>query len=102
MTFPPGMPVHVRRAIEASANAAKLLTAVGMEVTLLLDDGSSVHTKLASLPWQLGHGAWVARVEGKSGGWCCSRIIPTWTATDSPIHRHYAGLAGFTKTKEIE
>ena len=101
MKFGPSVPTHVRRAIEASENASKLLTAVGMEVTLLLDDGDSVHTKLASLPWQLGHGAWVAKVEGKSGGWCCTRIIPTWTVTISPIHRHYAELAGFAKTREI-
>ena len=27
-----------------------------------------------SLPWQLGHGEWVVKVEGKSGGWSCAML----------------------------
>ncbi len=63
-------------AIEASAERAKLLTQVGMEVAVVRDDGRATIGKLTRLPWQLGHGAWVASVEGISGGYDCARISP--------------------------
>ena len=46
----------------------------GTAVMLLLDAGSKVATKTRSKPWQLGHGAWVVLVEGKSGGWDLNRV----------------------------
>jgi len=64
------------RRIEKSAVAAKLLTAVGMAVLVWKDDGSRVATKTASLPWALGHGAWVVKLEGFSGGYACERVTP--------------------------
>jgi hypothetical protein len=47
---------------------------VGTPVVVTKDDGSQIHTKTRSTPWQLGHGAWVVSVEGISGGYDLSRI----------------------------
>jgi hypothetical protein len=46
----------------------------GTSVLLTLDDGSKIATRTRSLPWQLGHGAWVVLVEGKTGGWALERV----------------------------
>ena len=46
----------------------------GTPVMLTLDDGTKTFTVTRSLPWQLGHGAWVVLVEGKSGGWALERV----------------------------
>jgi len=60
----------------ASIEAAQKLTTIGMGVRVLKDDGSEVLTTLKSLPWPLGHGVMIAKVEGISGGYDCSRITP--------------------------
>lgn len=65
-----------RDAIKASYLAAQKLDAIGMPVILREDDGQETHTRLTSMPWSLGHGAWVVKVEGKSGGYDCARIRP--------------------------
>lgn len=62
--------------IGASYTAAMKLTTVGMPVIVTLDDGQQTHTKLTALPWTLGHGGWIAMVEGIRGGYCCTRIRP--------------------------
>ncbi len=49
---------------------AKKLTQVGMRVRLKAAF-TDMETTTTSLPWQLGHGDWVVKVEGKSGGWGC-------------------------------
>lgn len=66
------------RAIEESERAAKLLTTVGMAVLVRRDGGvgGDLRTTLTDLPWQLGHGAWVAKVAGIAGGYDCARIRP--------------------------
>ena len=46
----------------------------GTPVLLRLDDGSQLSTRTRSVPWQLGHGAWVVLVYGKSGGWALERV----------------------------
>ena len=46
----------------------------GTSVLLRLDNGTQITTRTRSLPWQLGHGAWVVLVEGKSGGWALERV----------------------------
>lgn len=60
----------MKKAVALSAANAKQLTRVGMKVRIK-DAGTDMETVTTSLPWQLGHGAWVVKVEGKSGGWCC-------------------------------
>lgn len=47
---------------------------VGQKVNLELDDGSMMETVLRSEAWELGHGAGVAKVNGKTGGWLIERI----------------------------
>ena len=62
--------------IKASADAAAKLTHEGMEVIVTKDDGTEVRTKTRSLPWQLGHGAWVVQIEFHAGGYDCARVRP--------------------------
>ncbi|MEQ1862813.1 MAG: hypothetical protein ABMA13_23065 [Chthoniobacteraceae bacterium] len=66
----------MKQHVAASAAAAQKLTSVGMRVHVVLDAGASLDTTLESLPWQLGHGAWVANVRGINGGYDCARIRP--------------------------
>lgn len=49
---------------------------VGQLVYLVLDDGSRQRARLRSKAWTLGHGAVVASVTGKTGGWLIERIRP--------------------------
>jgi hypothetical protein len=67
---------RMKEAVEKSERAAKLLTRVGMKVSVLKDDGFSMVTVTISEPWQLGHGAWVVKVDGISGGYDCARVSP--------------------------
>lgn len=46
----------------------------GAEVSVRLDVGSIFETTTRSAPWQLGHGAWVVLLEGKTGGYDLSRV----------------------------
>lgn len=68
----PSPAAHIRK----SYKAAMKLDRVGMDLTVLLDNGQEMHTKLVALPWTLGHGAWVATVEGIRGGYDCARMRP--------------------------
>ncbi len=63
-------------AIEASEKAASRLTSVGMTVVVQRDDRTLFTSKTLSMPWTLGHGAWVVKVEGISGGYDCARVTP--------------------------
>ena len=47
-----------------------------MPVRVRRDDGTDLDTVLLALPWQLGHGIWVAKVQGITGGYDCARITP--------------------------
>lgn len=67
---------QISAAIRASYTAAMKLDTIGMAVIVTRDNGQTEHTRLSSLPWTLGHGAWVAGVEGISGGYDCARIRP--------------------------
>jgi hypothetical protein len=41
------------------------------------DNGRTVRTVTTSMPWQLGHGAWVVKLEGfGAGGYDCGRVMP--------------------------
>ena len=66
--------------MKANERAAMKLDTLGMEVEITLDSGEKRITKLTYLPWTLGHGIWVAKVEGVSGGYDCTRIVPTGKA----------------------
>jgi len=48
----------------------------GTPVTLVNDDGEHEQTVTRSKAWCLGHGEPVVSVEGRSGGYLLSRIIP--------------------------
>ena len=68
--------LRIKKQIAESYASAQQLNTIGMPVILTEDDGQLTHTRLSSLPWTLGHGAWVVKVEGKAGGYDCSRIRP--------------------------
>jgi hypothetical protein len=60
--------------------SAMKLDSIGMPVIMVLDNGQEMHTQLASLPWTLGDGSYVVRVDGISGGYDCARIRPAGKA----------------------
>ena len=63
--------------LKESYRAAMKLDTVGMAVVVLDDRGQMVNSKLLALPWTLGCGLWVAKVEGfGAGGYDCARIHP--------------------------
>ncbi len=64
----------IKQQLAFGAAIAAKLTTVGVRVRLR-DALTDMETVTTSLPWQLGHGEWVVKVEGKSGGWCCSMMI---------------------------
>ena len=45
-------------------------------VEVTRDDGSKEERKAISEPWQLGHGDWVVKLEGISGGYALDRCVP--------------------------
>lgn len=54
-----------------------LRVAAGAVVKVLKDDGTTVQTTTTSEPWQLGHGAWVVKLEGfPAGGFDLERVWP--------------------------
>jgi len=67
---------EINRELAKGAAIAGKLT-LGQKVRIS-DAFGSAQTVTTSEPWQLGHGEWVVKVEGKSGGWCCSmmEILP--------------------------
>lgn len=65
---------------KANETAAMKLDTLGMEVEILLDSGERRITKLTTRPWTLGHGIYVAKVEGVSGGYDCTHITPVGKA----------------------
>jgi len=75
---------QIKKAIAASYKAAMRLDTLGMPVIVTRDSGQEEHSKLTQLPWTLGHGAWVAVVEGIRGGYDCARIRPGPQASGNP------------------
>lgn len=67
---------QINFAIKASTAAAAKLTEVGMKVIVTRDDGVELSTVTRSMPWALGHGVMVVKVEGISGGYDCERVRP--------------------------
>ena len=67
---------RMEAAIKASYLAAQKLDTIGMSVVIERDNGQMEHTKLTALPWTLGSGHWVAKVEGVSSCYCATRIRP--------------------------
>lgn len=67
-----------RKANAASKTAAILLKTIGMAVIVKLDgDRGELPSHTSSLPWRLGHGAWVVKVVGLgAGGYDCNRVKP--------------------------
>jgi hypothetical protein len=76
MRFEQRPPAQIEADIEASRVAAAKLNTIGMPVIVTLDDGRDYKTKLASLPWQLGHGVFVAKLDGVKSCYHCARIRP--------------------------
>lgn len=62
--------------LKLGESRAKALTVVGIKVLISDAMTKPTETVTTSLPWMLGHGEWVVKVEGKSGGWCCSMLTP--------------------------
>lgn len=48
---------------------------VGQRVAIQLDDGQIKIYTVCRVPWQLGHGAWVVGLEGRSGGYDLDRVV---------------------------
>jgi hypothetical protein len=66
----------MRLEIAKGKEAAEKLREIGQPVIVRNDDGSELASTLTSLPWELGHGQWVVKVQGKSGGFDCARVRP--------------------------
>lgn len=49
--------------------------AVGTEVILVNDHMQIEWTRTRSVPWALGHGAWVVSVERRTGGYDLARLF---------------------------
>jgi hypothetical protein len=47
---------------------------LGTPVYLRLDDGTEIATVTRSGVWETGSGTFLIQVEGRSGGWDCSRV----------------------------
>jgi hypothetical protein len=82
---PPPRPKRYRRAWSGGRDLTKqALTAAewngrhkpGIDVVVILDDGTQWKTKTRSEAWELGHGQPVVALEGKSGGYDLSRVAP--------------------------
>lgn len=52
---------------------------VGTAVAVTKDDGTLWQTKTRTPAWELGHGAPVVSLEGKSGGYDLARVAVLWT-----------------------
>lgn len=62
-----------KQRLALSETNAKKLTQVGMRVRLF-DSHTDIEAITTSGPWQLGHGEWIVKVTGKSGGWSCANL----------------------------
>lgn len=61
------------------ANKAVALNKIGMAVIVRSDGGNLIESEVTTLPWQLGHGAWVVGLKGVRGGFDCARVEPAPT-----------------------
>lgn len=55
---------------------------IGTPVVLTLDNGGKLETVTRSEVWCLGDGTPVVSVEGKTGGWLLSRVVPLRDESD--------------------
>lgn len=62
----------LREQLKGAEVAMKLK--VGMKVEYLCAPGASVQTIIRSEPWKLGHGTFVVKIDGASGGVDCAKI----------------------------
>lgn len=72
---PPTLKQRQKHDRDGGRRAAQLM-GLGQSVVVTRDDGSEFHTNTTSEPWQLGHGAWVIKVAGISGGYDILRVSP--------------------------
>jgi hypothetical protein len=68
---------HPHATSEMTAEEWNTRFAPGTRVTLTLSDDSKMETRTRSRAWNLGHGVPVVLVDGKTGGWELSRILPS-------------------------
>lgn len=66
-----------REALNRAA-AKNLAGCMEREASYLDDDGKSQRVRIQSEPWQLGHGMWVIKVSGRTGGVDCTRVRLGW------------------------
>lgn len=64
----------MKRPKKQRVTQGQLAIKTGDDILVRLDSGIRMSAKAASEPWQLGHGDWVIKVEGISGGYDLSRV----------------------------
>lgn len=69
----------IRRPRKQKVTEAQLAIRDGDSVVYKNDQGFAEALTAKSDPWQLGHGDWVIKLEGKSGGYDLSRVLPART-----------------------
>jgi hypothetical protein len=60
--------------VHRAAPPAWMFERTGLDVDVRRDDGSVLQTFTRSVPWQLGHGQWVVKVDGIAGGYDVTRV----------------------------
>lgn len=63
----------MRRPPKQRVTKEQLSLKTGDLVNVTLDDGSMKRASVQSAPWQLGHGDWVVKLSGISGGYDLER-----------------------------
>jgi hypothetical protein len=69
--------MRTKRQIEMNIREGTVIAELlknGMAVKYYEDDGSITLAQTRSEPWMLGHGQWVIKITGKTGGVDCARI----------------------------
>lgn len=64
----------MRRPPKQKVTTAQLALRVGDSVVVNLDNGTAKITTVVCDPWQLGHGDWVIKLAGISGGYDLERV----------------------------
>lgn len=70
------MATQFRRPREKKPTKAQLAIKAGDLLDITQDDGTVMRARALSAPWQLGHGTWVVKYEGRSGGYLLTRCRP--------------------------
>jgi hypothetical protein len=74
---------HMNRPSPQRVTPEQLAIRTGDNVQVTMDDKTVRATRAASDPWQLGHGAWVIKLDGISGGYDLSRCKKVGQAAPS-------------------